>query len=48
MSDYCPHCDDFSIDASRAGRMKRQETPKKPFKKNSGEKNSGPAKNKLK
>jgi len=19
MSDYCPHCDDFSIDASRAG-----------------------------
>ena len=21
MSDYCPHCDDFSIDASRAGRI---------------------------
>ena len=20
MSDYCPHCDDFSIDASRASR----------------------------
>jgi len=22
MSDFCPHCDDFSIDASRAGRIK--------------------------
>ena len=21
MSDFCPHCDDFSIDASRATRM---------------------------
>ena len=29
MSDYCPHCDDFSIDASRAGRepVKNDRTP---------------------
>ena len=32
MSDFCPHCDDFSIDASRATRMdelERQEKSKK-------------------
>ena len=31
MSDFCPHCDDFSIDASRAGRIEefnRQEKSK--------------------
>ena len=29
MSDYCPHCDDFSIDASRADRkpVKNDRTP---------------------
>ena len=25
MSDFCPHCDDFSIDASRAGRIEELE-----------------------
>ena len=29
MSDYCPHCDDFSIDASRAGRIEELERPAK-------------------
>ena len=39
MSDYCPHCDDFSIDASRArkkpvknGRTPNTDTGKKPKK----------------
>ena len=29
MSDYCPHCDDFSIDTSRARRkpMKKENPP---------------------
>ena len=29
MSDYCPHCDDFSIDASRARKVpvKNSRTP---------------------
>ena len=25
MSDFCPHCDDFPIDASRAGRIEELE-----------------------
>ena len=29
MSDFCPHCDDFSIDASRAGRMDELERQEK-------------------
>ena len=29
MSDYCPHCDDFSIDASRATRMDELERQEK-------------------
>ena len=29
MSDFCPHCDDFSIDASRAGRIEELERPAK-------------------
>ena len=39
MSDFCPHCDDFSIDASRArkepvknGRTLNTDTVKKPKK----------------
>ena len=30
MSDYCPHCDDFSIDASRARRTENREAKEKP------------------
>ena len=30
MSDFCPHCDDFSIDASRAGRIEELEQREKP------------------
>ncbi len=33
MSDFCPHCDDFSIDASRVRRMDNKE-PKEKRKKN--------------
>ena len=29
MSDFCPHCDDFSIDASRATRMDELERQEK-------------------
>ena len=29
MSDFCPHCDDFSIDASRAGRIEELEQREK-------------------
>ena len=29
MSDFCPHCDDFSIDASRAGKIGELERPAK-------------------
>ena len=29
MSDLCPHCDDFSIDASRAGRIEELEQREK-------------------
>ena len=29
MSDFCPHCDDFSIDASRAGRIEELELQEK-------------------
>ena len=29
MSDFCPHCDDFSIDASRAGKMDELERQEK-------------------
>ena len=29
MSDFCPHCDDFSIDASRAGRIEELERQEK-------------------
>ena len=29
MSDFCPHCDDFSIDASRAGRIEEFERQEK-------------------
>ena len=35
MSDFCPHCDDFSIDASRARRTDNQEAKEKPEKKGS-------------
>ena len=30
MSDYCPHCDDFSIDASRARRTENREAKENP------------------
>ena len=33
MSDFCPHCDDFSIDASRARRTDNREAKEKPKKK---------------
>jgi len=33
MSDFCPHCDDFSIDASRVRRMDNKESKGKPDKK---------------
>ena len=29
MSDFCPHCDDFSIDASRVRRMDNKESKEK-------------------
>ena len=29
MSDFCPHCDEFSIDASRAGRVEELERQEK-------------------
>ena len=29
MSDFCPHCDDFSIDASRVRRMHNKESKEK-------------------
>ena len=29
MSDFCPHCDDFSIDASRVRRMEELERQEK-------------------
>ena len=29
MSDFCPHCDDFSIGASRAGRIEELELQEK-------------------
>ena len=29
MSDFCPQCDDFSIDASRAGRIEELERQEK-------------------
>ena len=32
MSDFCPHCDDFSIDASRARRTDNHEAEEKPKK----------------
>ena len=32
MSDFCPHCDDFSIDASRARRTDNREAKEKPKK----------------
>ena len=32
MSDFCPHCDDFSIDASRARRTDNLEAKEKPKK----------------
>ena len=32
MSDFCPHCDDFSIDASRARITDNQETKENPKK----------------
>ena len=32
MSDFCPHCDDFSIDASRARRTENHEAKEKPKK----------------
>jgi len=32
MSDFCPHCDDFSIDASRARRTDNHEAREKPKK----------------
>ena len=33
MSDFCPHCDDFSIDASRAGRIEELERQAKSIEK---------------
>ena len=48
MSDFCPHCDDFSIDASRARRTKNHEAPEKPEKNDPGEKESGSTKTKIK
>jgi hypothetical protein len=33
MSDFCPHCDDFSMDASRATRTDNHEAKEKPKKK---------------
>lgn len=33
MSDFCPHCDDFSIDASRAKKKSIIKPKKKPEKK---------------
>ena len=35
MSDFCHHCDDFSIDASRARRAEDPEAKEKPKKKGS-------------
>ena len=32
MPDFCPHCDDFSIDASRARRTDNHEAKEKPKK----------------
>ena len=32
MSDFCPHCDDFSIDASRTRRTDNHEAREKPKK----------------
>ena len=32
MSDFCPHCDDFSMDASRARRTDNHEAKEKPKK----------------
>ena len=49
MSDFCPHCDDFSIDSSRAGRVKKRKAPEKPKNNGSGPKQeSGTTRNKIK
>ena len=49
MSDFCPHCDDFSIDASRAGRMEKHKAPEKPENNGSGPKQgNGTTRNKIK
>ena len=38
MSDFCPHCDDFSIDASRARRTDNHEAKEEPKKNGSNPK----------
>ena len=49
MSDFCPHCDDFSIDASRARRMEKHKAPEKPENNGSGPKQGhGTTRNKIK
>ena len=49
MSDFRPHCDDFSIDASRARRMEKHKAPKKPENNVSGPKQGrGTTRNKIK
>jgi hypothetical protein len=35
MSDFCPHCDDFSIDATRANKIKKLAPKEKAGKKRS-------------
>ena len=34
MSDFCPHCDDFSIDATRAKKIKKLSSKGNPEKRN--------------
>ena len=49
MSDCCPHCDDLSIDASRARRMEKRKAPEKPGGNGSGPKQGhGTTRNKIK
>ena len=49
MSACCPHCDDFSIDSSRAGGMKKRKAPENPKNNGSGPKQeSGTTRNKIK
>ena len=48
MSDFCPHCDDFSIDASRVKRTDNQEAKEKPKKNGSKpRRGNGSSRNKI-